>query len=86
MGQRGVGPLLTAVVGDLTAGLCGEVAPPARVGGRQFTLVSRSACPPVREEQQAESPITVLDAGLDELGRKLDELARLHAIRPIRAV
>jgi hypothetical protein len=81
MGQCGVGPLLTAVVGDLTAGLCGEVAPPARIGGRHLTLVSRSACPPVREEQQAESSFTVIDAGLEELGRTLDELARLHAAR-----
>jgi hypothetical protein len=81
MGQRGVGPLLTAVVGDLTGGLCGELAPPARVGGHRLTLVSRSACPPVREEQQAESSLEVIDAGLEELSRKLDELARLHTAR-----
>jgi hypothetical protein len=81
MGQRGVGPVLTAVVGDLSAGLYGEVVPPARVGGRRLTLVSRSACPPVREEQQAEFSFTVIDAGLEELSRKLDELARLHAAR-----
>jgi len=80
MGQRGVGPMLTAVVGDLTAGLCGEVAPPARVGGRQLTLVPRSACPQVREEE-AESSFAVIDACLEELGRKLDQLARLQAAR-----
>ena len=77
--------MLTAVVGDLTAGLCGEVAPPARVGGRHLTLVPRSACPPVREEQAAESPFAVIDACLEEIGRKLDELVRRQAARQFGA-
>ena len=77
--------MLTAVVGDLTAGLCGEVAPPARIGGRHLTLVSRSACPPVREEQPAESSFAAIDACLEELGRKLDELVRRQAARQFGA-
>jgi hypothetical protein len=86
MGQRGVSPLLTAVLGDLTVGLCAEVAPPARIAGCHLTLVPRSACPPGRGAEPAESSLTVIEAGLEDLSHTLDELARLQIAPRLGAV
>lgn len=70
MARGGISRSVTAVVGDLTTGLCGEAAPRARAGSRHLTLVPRL---------QAEPDTAGIEDSLEQLGRKLDELARLYA-------
>jgi hypothetical protein len=70
MAQGGFGRSLQAVAGDLTTGLCAAVAPRARAGGRHLALIPRL---------QAEPCPAGIEAALEELGHKIEELERLHA-------
>jgi hypothetical protein len=78
--QRGVGPLLKVVVGDVGAAVCSAAAPRARKATQHLTVIS-SSCLPVRDENRAASDLDEVEASLESLGRTLDELVRLHVGR-----
>jgi hypothetical protein len=76
MAHRGVVSLMTAVTTDATAGLGSQLGSGSRPVARHLALVRQPAHPSVDGSGTDDpGPLAMIEAALEELGRKLDELA-----------
>jgi hypothetical protein len=88
-GKGGVGRLVTALSGDLVTGGCGQVALPLRRGTTRLRLVPvgdglAPGSPPF--DVTPDGAMAALWWSLDQLGEKIDEIARLRDHPALRLV